>query len=313
MNNIKDDRNKYIGGSDISTIMGLNPFKKRFDLLLEKAGFEENDFDGNEYTDYGNILEPKIRDYINKFGGALLDRYNPDTLIVGDLRGNFDGLGKISVLEIKTTSMNYDDIMSYKVYLVQLLFYMVISKKDFGLLAIYIRPENFNEDFDVDRLKYFIVKLEDYKDLVKEIFDEIEKFKDDLIKVKNNPLITEDELQPKDLVVLANKVVLLEEKLLDFKKIEVERDKLKAHLKEKMQIYGTKKWTTTNGTQITLVDDTPDSIVEIEVYDDNNFIKDNKQMVEEYNKIHDKYKKIEKQKKKGRAGYVKITLPKEKK
>ena len=47
------DRDKYIGGSDIPIIMGISPFKSRFDLLLEKAGYLENDFKGNEYTEYG--------------------------------------------------------------------------------------------------------------------------------------------------------------------------------------------------------------------------------------------------------------------
>ena len=66
MQNVKVDRDKYIGGSDIPIIMGISQFKTRFELLLEKAGLKENTFDGNEYTEYGNIMEPKIRDYINK-------------------------------------------------------------------------------------------------------------------------------------------------------------------------------------------------------------------------------------------------------
>ena len=36
---VKQDRDKYIGGSDIPVIMNLSPFKSRFDLLLEKAGY----------------------------------------------------------------------------------------------------------------------------------------------------------------------------------------------------------------------------------------------------------------------------------
>lgn len=34
---VKQDRDKYIGGSDIPVIMNLSPYKTRFDLLLEKA------------------------------------------------------------------------------------------------------------------------------------------------------------------------------------------------------------------------------------------------------------------------------------
>ena len=49
--NVTENRYKYIGGSDIPIIMGISTFKKRFDLLLEKAQLKTDDFQGNEYTD----------------------------------------------------------------------------------------------------------------------------------------------------------------------------------------------------------------------------------------------------------------------
>ena len=41
---VAEGRDKYIGGSDIPVIMGLSPFKTRWQLLLEKAGLEESSF-----------------------------------------------------------------------------------------------------------------------------------------------------------------------------------------------------------------------------------------------------------------------------
>ena len=61
------DRDKYIGGSDIPIIMSLSPYKSRYDLLLEKAGYKTDTFKGNKYTEYGNTMEAKIRDYINSY------------------------------------------------------------------------------------------------------------------------------------------------------------------------------------------------------------------------------------------------------
>ena len=75
MQAVRENREKYIGGSDIPIIMGLSQFKSRFDLLLEKAELKENNFDGNEYTDYGNILEPKIREHINRFYETNFEEY----------------------------------------------------------------------------------------------------------------------------------------------------------------------------------------------------------------------------------------------
>ena len=37
MDTVRDERWRYIGGSDIPAIMGISPFKTRFQLLQEKA------------------------------------------------------------------------------------------------------------------------------------------------------------------------------------------------------------------------------------------------------------------------------------
>ena len=95
------DRDKYIGGSDIPIIMGLSPFRTRWELLQEKAGLIQNDFSGNKYTEYGDVMEPKIRDYVNELRGTY---YEPEQLIEGDLRGNCDGFNGNSILEIKTSN-----------------------------------------------------------------------------------------------------------------------------------------------------------------------------------------------------------------
>ena len=118
---VKEDRDKYIGGSDIPIIMGISSFKSRFDLLLEKAGLKKDDFDGNEYTEYGNIMEEKIRNYMNELDNT---EYKEDKLIKDDIRCHVDGYNGNLIIEIKTTSNIHDNVDDYKVYLVQLLFYM---------------------------------------------------------------------------------------------------------------------------------------------------------------------------------------------
>ena len=63
---VKTDRNLYTGGSDVSAIMGLSPFKTRWDLLQEKAEIKPIEQISNPYIEYGNTLEPLVRDYINE-------------------------------------------------------------------------------------------------------------------------------------------------------------------------------------------------------------------------------------------------------
>lgn len=297
MHDVTIDRDKFIGGSDIPIIMGISPFKSRFDLLLEKAELKENDFVCNEYTEYGNILEPKIRDYINK---TEKDKYIEDKIIQDDLRYHSDGFNGKSVLEIKTTSQIKEDVEDYKIYLVQLLMGMQIHGVKKGKLAVYERPKDFNIEFEENRLTIYEIDIKDYKELLEDMDLAIEQFRIDLAKVKENPLITEEELQPKELIKISNEVVALELKLKEYKDIEKEQTELKSQLKIAMQKYGVKKWITPNDTKITLVADGEDK--EEEVFNADNFKKENEELYKKY---------LEKKIKKGKSGYVKITLKEE--
>lgn len=299
MDTVRDERWRYIGGSDISAIMGISPFKTRFQLLQEKAQIVDPDFKGNEYTEYGNVMEPLIRDYVNE---TLNRNFAPDVLIDGDFRFNFDGLDKKhnEILEVKTTSQIHEKLDDYKVYLVQLLPYMrsVGAKK--GYLAIYERPEDFNETFNTPQLTIYEVLIGDYSDLLEEIDTQVEMFKRDLEKLRENPFITEEELQPTEVVETANKVLALEQQLESMKQLEKELKSAKAELKRLMQENGIKKWVTPSGTKVTLVPDGEDTVVS--AFNEKKFAEEKPDIYAEY--LEDKLKA-------GRAGYVRVTLPKE--
>lgn len=293
------ERYKYIGGSDLPIILGISPFKTRYDLLLEKAQIKENDFEGNEYTEYGNTLEPVIREYVNETLYPK-ERFKEDVLIKGNRRANFDGINKTAVLEIKTTSQIHEDVNDYKVYLAQLLFYMDLAEKEKGILAVYERPEDFNTDFDEKRLTLHFIDKDNYKDFIKEINEAIDRFLEDLEKLKANPFLTEEDLLPVDITKKANAILKLEEQVVEAKKIiasyEEEKEKLRLEMEEK----GIKKWETPNGVKFTLINGTEDT--EVEAFDEKTF-------KEEQEEVYKKYlvKKI----KKGRKGSLRITLPKE--
>lgn len=302
------DRDKYVGGSDIPIIMGISPFKTRFELLLEKAGLKENDFNGNDYTEYGNVLEPKIRDYINAtYNKNFIEgkHYNED------IRVHTDGEDDNAILEIKTTSQIHENVNDYKVYLVQLLFYMFQTDKLSGMLAVYERPKDFNEEFDKRRLQIFNIKLEDYKDLLEQINKAVEQFRIDLVKIKENPFTTEEELLPVDLIELSNKVVVLENQLAEMEKVETLAKELKAQLKSAMQNNNIKKWETPNGVKITLVEDKPDETIIEKVVNEDLFRSENLELVKQYELKQSEYLEEKEVIKKGRSGYVKITLSKE--
>ena len=123
-----------------------------------------------------------------------------------------------------------------------------------------------------------------------------------MAKVKENPLITEEELLPVNLTELSNKVVALENQLAEMKKIEAQAKDLKAQLKVAMEKTGTKTWKTPNGTKITLVPDGEDKVVK--KFNEKLFKDNNLDLWDEYS---------EEIVQKGKSGYVIITLPKEQK
>ena len=291
------DRDKYIGGSDIPIIMGISPFKSRFDLLLEKAGLKEIEDVSNPYIDYGNVLEPKIRDYIN--GQGLGKPFKEDKKIIDDIRCHVDGFNGTTVLEIKTTSQIHSNVDDYKVYLVQLLFYMQHMNVEKGCLAIYERPADFNEEFDEKRLTTYYLDINNYQDLLEQINKAVDQFRIDLTKVKENPFITEQELMPTDLTELSKKVLELENQLKAYEELKKQHETFKEELRQAMIKSGIKKWITPNDTQITLILDTEDK--EVLKFNEDKFKEENED-------IYNKY--LETKIQKGRKGSVRITPPK---
>lgn len=294
------DRDKYVGGSDLPVIMGISPFKTRWQLLLEKAGLAENTFSGNQYTEYGHKIEPKIREYINHKYNTI---FEPNQTIVADFRGNTDGFNGECVLEIKSTSHIYEAVDDYIVYLVQLVKYMEVNKVTKGILAVYERPEDYSLEFDENRLKDYEIELDTYKDLLEKVNTEIERFLADLARLKENPLLSEEDFQPHELVELSNKVMLLEKRMAEYKSIQEEYEAMKQSLFEAMQKHDVKSWETFNGTKITRVDAVAGAIKTVTEFDADTF-------GNEHPRLYKKYSTEVTKTSKGRSGYVKITLPK---
>ena len=300
MQDVKIDREKYIGGSDIPIIMGLSHFKTRYQLLLEKAQLAKDEFEGNEYTEYGNIMEDKIRKHINEFTKL---NFVEDKLEKSDIRCHFDGIDKKNnvILEVKTTSQIHDNVKEYDVYLVQLLFYMMNANIENGMLAVYNRPQDFNDVFEEDRLQIFNIQLHDYDYLCDEIEKAVKQFRNDLQKLKDNPFTTEEELIETSVVELADKVIGLEIQLKKYDELKKKYDEFKEKLRLAMEEHDVPKWITPNGTKITLVEGKPDEEIDETYFDKDKFALENAEMYE-------KYITSKKVLKKGKKSYVKITL-----
>ena len=294
------DRDKYIGGSDIPAILGISKFTSRWQLLLQKAGLEERPFSGNRFTEYGHIIEPQIRNYINVIHKT---NFVPNRVINGDIRYHSDGFNGEKVLEVKSTSDIYSSADGYKVYLVQLLKGMAENGVEEGILAVYHRPEELNPVFDPQRLQVFEIHMDDYRNLLNHVNREIDKFLADLKRLKENPLLSEQDFLPigNGLIALSNKVVQFENQLAAMKEIENQLKEAKKQLYHEMLKHDVKSWTSPNGTKITRVDEVPGKTKQVAELDVEAFKRECPATFERYCRLVEK-------KVNGKAGFVRITM-----
>lgn len=210
---VRQDRDKYIGGSDIAAVMGVSAFATRWDLIQEKLHGSE--FTGNEYTRYGEEMEPKIREYVSEM--ALSD-FVEDVRIKGNRRYHADGFDGKIVLEIKTTSQIHDNAEDYKAYILQLQMGMDMFDVREGYLAVYERPSDFNTEFDPFRLQLFRVKRDDL--VIGKIRTAIRVFWKDVEALKETPSLAIDELpSSQPLVPLIEDVITYSEMETEMKDI----------------------------------------------------------------------------------------------
>ena len=167
------NRKKYIGGSDVACIMGLNPWKTNRKLYDEKKGIvEPDDLSDNPLVQYGTNAEEYIRalfaldhpelkvDYISNnswrnsdypFAAASLDGWTTDEQ------------GRKGILEIKTAtiqtpqqSLKWQDKIPDNYYC-QILFYLGVTGWDYVDLRAHLNyyPEAISKyvmtDYHIER------------------------------------------------------------------------------------------------------------------------------------------------------------------
>lgn len=196
-NTVTQDRTRFIGGSDIPTLLGLNQYKTREDLVLEYAGIDERNFNGNQFTEYGNLMEEKIRDYANKLLGFDC-KPKCSKSFKKRIRCNTDGYDPNNkvIFEIKTNDGKHSNTIDYEV---QMQLYMWKFKCKKGYLIQYKRPKDFwrgfdskyhldvsyfNTEFDSENVKITEIKYVPY--LVKEILARIKDFWNEVEKLKGD-------------------------------------------------------------------------------------------------------------------------------
>lgn len=175
-----ENRNKGIGGSEISAVVGLNPYMDNVTLWELKTGRRKaNDISDRPYVKYGTQAEehlralfaldfPQYQVFYEENNSFSNDRY---PFAQASLDGWLvDDKGRAGVLEIKTTEIlraGQRDKWKGRIpqqYYCQLLYYLAILEADFGILKAQIKTE-IDGDIRLETKHYHIERNEVQKDI----------------------------------------------------------------------------------------------------------------------------------------------------
>lgn len=183
------NRQKGIGGSDASTVLGINPWKSRLQLYHEKVDEITTETLNNNNIRFklGHVLEPMIaEEYYIKTGREIFSRPQKIHPLYPFMVGNIDReIAKSEnstpgILEIKTKGafINWegDEIPPY--YHIQIQHYMAVYGYTWGSFAV----------LDFNKFEVIITDVERDDEFIKNLINEEAKFWD-LVQNKTPPII----------------------------------------------------------------------------------------------------------------------------
>jgi putative phage-type endonuclease len=194
----KTQRQARIGGSEFATVMDINPYKKRIELVLEKAGVIANTFEGNEATRRGEFLENDIIAKFEDATGLTVSNEQQEFIIEPNdclpLVCHVDGItSDDAVFEAKTTDIKsktwQNGISEY--YKAQLEFNCKLANKQKAYIAV-----GYCDGNEIVKFEYYKYKPEKP---MSEIVGECQKFTNDVeiyksYGVVNNGLILKSKI-----------------------------------------------------------------------------------------------------------------------
>lgn len=174
-------RKKYLGGSDISCILGMNPWKSNIQLFREKKGIvEPEDISDNQAIIYGTEAEEHIRALFQLEHPELKVTYVPNNswhntlypFAAASLDGSSeDETGRKGILEIKTATITsaqqankWKDEHIPDNYYCQVLYYLGVTEFDYVDLRARLKYEFSDNKYVIER-DYHIERSEVEEDI----------------------------------------------------------------------------------------------------------------------------------------------------
>lgn len=161
-------RTQGIGGSDVSIIAGINPFKSVHRLWLEKTGQAEPEQTDSEYAHFGTLLEPIVRkEFAERTGLKVRQKHmllqsEEYPFMLADLDGVIreDG-GEMAIFEAKTASAYKQEVWENGIpapYILQVQHYMAVTGARRTYIAALVGGNHFYHHV-IERDKEMIGKI----------------------------------------------------------------------------------------------------------------------------------------------------------
>ena len=198
------NRTKYLGGSDVACILGLNPYKSNLELYREKIGLvAPPDLSGNAAVEYGTKAEEHIRalfaldhpelevSYVENnswhnskypFAAASLDGWSREKET--DRKGVFES--KTAIITSKAQAEKWDGRIPDNYYC-QVVYYLGVTEWDYVDLRARLRYEYPDNKFFIER-DYHIERSECEED-IPIVIEAAAEFYDRLKKKEEPPLL----------------------------------------------------------------------------------------------------------------------------
>lgn len=174
-------RKNYIGGSDASAVIGLNPYKSNVDLWAEKTGLvTPEDISDKPYVQYGHAAESYLRELFALDFPEYEVSYTDNNLWINSdypyAHASLDGWlkdqdGRFGVLEIKTTNILQSmqkEKWDHRIpdnYFCQVLHYLMVTGAEFAVLKAQLKYEFSGGDVMLQTKHYKIERAEVLEDI----------------------------------------------------------------------------------------------------------------------------------------------------
>lgn len=176
-----EHRKNYIGGSDASCIVGMNPYKSNVELWEEKTGKKQaEDISDKPYVKYGTEAEKYLRELFALDYPQYSVSYVDNNSVLNDkypfAAASLDGFlteketGKRGVWECKTTNI-LQSMQKEKWknripdnYYIQVLHYLMVTEFDFAVLKSQLKYD-YDGDIFLTTKHYLIERDEVQEDI----------------------------------------------------------------------------------------------------------------------------------------------------